>query len=410
MKENKPVYRLKEYETASGLPLSPASAAILRKEFHHVVTLRSAAADTWDVAASSYIGRIELPDAALYIAPKITGVTVWHWLSVAYDLPSLRFSPAATRLGEWTGDVEWLIKAFAKECAAIVRGGLRSGYETRVEPTENVRGHLRIAPTLAQWMKQEYRFVCAYDEPTRSVAENRLLYAGLYHMAQRRYRDPSLRRDLLRLCPAFAPEKLPEREEAETALPSEQLAELARLPCLRLSRSYARACAWLALYWRGSAWAMREGAVPHDSFVLDMNELFERYVARRLQETLSRHGIEVSTQPHHWLGENGHIRIVPDLVLRHPSGKEVVVDTKYKLRTGQGENADVFQMLAYLTARQAHSGVLLYAAGPERTDRIQNTGKTIHRWSLGLESPQAIEEQEACMSRMVERLLALFAG
>ncbi|MFT9846526.1 McrC family protein [Aneurinibacillus sp. REN35] len=408
MKDSKPIYRLKEYETVSGLSLSPESVAILRTEFHHVVTLRSAPMETWDVMASSYIGRIELSDAAIYIMPKVTSDTVWHWLSVAYDISSLRLHPPSTQLGEWRGDVEWLVKAFMKECASIVRSGLRSGYETRVDSMENVRGALRIAPTLGHWMKQEYHFVCAYDEPTRSVPVNRLLYAGLYHMAQRDYHDARVRLELLRLCAAFAPEKGEERDVAERTTPSEQLTALAHLSRTHFTRSYTQACAWLALYWRSCGLSMHKGEVLYDSFVLDMNELFERYVALRLQTALLQHDIEVIVQPHHWLGEEGQIRIVPDLVLRHQSGEEIVVDTKYKLRTGQGENADVFQMLAYLTARSSRSGVLVYAAREERVDRILHTDKTIYRWSLGLDVPMNIEEQEAHMRRMIQRLLALF--
>lgn len=405
---NKALYHLKEYETVTGVVLSTDSVAQLRKGFGAVLTLRPGPGETWNITASSYVGCIELSDAIFHIRPKLAVGTLWEWLTWAYDISSLRFRPPVTSVDELTGNSEWLVLFFIKECFTIWRKGLRTEYEQQEQALDKIRGQLRVAPTLQRWMKQEYRFVCTYDEPMRQGKENKLLYAGMRHMAQKRYRNGEIRRELERLLRLF--ESIEKGQMDTPALlvsASEQVAELARIRITRLNRQYFRALSLLALYWKMTEFSMHEGNVFCDSFILDMNELFERYIARRLAEELRVHGIEVQAQPLHWLAEANRLRIIPDLILKNRSGREVVLDAKYKVRGGRSGNPDVYQMLAYMTARSTSSGILLYVAGAERVDKIRNTDKKIYQWSLGVDEWTDRKSQDERFERIIQHIVSM---
>ena len=82
-----------------------------------------------------------------------------------------------------------------------------------------------------------------------------------------------------------------------------------------------------------------------------------------------------------------------------------VSDAKYKKTDPQGfEHADIYQMLAYCTAADLPSGLLIYAAGEDKPGayKIKHTGKTIEVASLDLRgTPEAILDE---VRRLADRV------
>lgn len=64
-------------------------------------------------------------------------------------------------------------------------------------------------------------------------------------------------------------------------------------------------------------------------------------------------------------------------------------------------------MLAYLTAREAKHGILLYAGGGERSVSIKNSSFTIHQWSLQLDRGLGREEIENRIGMIVEKVVRI---
>ena len=84
-----------------------------------------------------------------------------------------------------------------------------------------------------------------------------------------------------------------------------------------------------------------------------------------------------------------------------------VGDAKYKkLDTPGFQHTDIYQMLAYCTAADLPSGLLIYAAGEDVSGkyRINHAGKTIEVTALDLSgTPAAILDE---VSRLAERVSA----
>ena len=101
------------------------------------------------------------------------------------------------------------------------------------------------------------------------------------------------------------------------------------------------------------------------------------------------------------------MHLKPDLVWREGSSCRFVGDAKYKRLEPRGfEHADIYQMLAYCTAADLPSGLLIYAAGESEHGSygISNAGKTIEVTTIDLDCH--LEEVLAQVDGIAERVKA----
>lgn len=401
---------LQEYQSVSGVPLTVQDTVILQKNFQKAVSLKMEPEGSYSISASSWVGRISLPSVEILIQPKLPVSVLWNWLVWAQGIKKIRWSPPSGFGTDW-GDAEWLIRFFIRACEQIVAIGLKKDYISVDEVIPAVKGTLQAASTSGRWLKYDYRFDCRYDEYTSWVDENRCIYAGLQSMSKRKMKDPNLLPKLKALMGVFGQERTAYDSMMQE---SDQIGKrlLARIKPNRLNLHYSESFQWLKLYWDGASLADSAGGVIAQSFLLDMNELYEAYIAARLKDALHPYGITVLEQQQDSLAVGGRIRIIPDLIIRDTHGREIIADTKYKQKFDDASiNSDVFQMLAYLTARKANTAVLLYASGPEREDRLKNTGHKILQWSMKMDSVgYDPTEEEMWLSEIVGRMLRLFGS
>ena len=143
-----------------------------------------------------------------------------------------------------------------------------------------------------------------------------------------------------------------------------------------------------------------------------MNKVFEQFLYVALGEALGLPGRQWKHEESLTLDEAGRISMKPDLSW-WPSGTAgngsqpiFVGDAKYKtLEPERFENADIYQMLAYCTAADLPSGLLVYAGeGESSAHKIKHAGKTIEVASLDLAgTPEAILGE---VRRLAERVKA----
>ena len=129
------------------------------------------------------------------------------------------------------------------------------------------------------------------------------------------------------------------------------------------------------------------GETQASSFMLDMNELFERFVTERLRRAL-RGRLEVKDQHRDRLDEERTVAIRPDLLFRSGGSARCVADIKYKLTddAAGGRHPDYYQLLAYTTALDLPEGVLIYCLDANRADAPDDNGSV-----AGLPGPQTTE-------------------
>ncbi|MBU9713225.1 McrC family protein [Evansella tamaricis] len=407
MMNTKTVISLKEYEQVQDVYLPPQTTRILKNDYSHVFHLSPSGLDHYHLTAKSMIGLVNCEDHLFQIEPKMKTPIIWDWLAVAYDLKSLEWDWSRVGFASSFGDMEWVVKSFIKECQRIYSRGIKKGNVQKEEPIAAVRGSLNATQTFHRWLKYDYRFECRFDELTEDVNENRIIAATLSAMLVHSYHDSNIRGDLRSLLQIYGKEI--NQSISNLFDPSLWIREIQQLPLNRTNAHYHRGIQWAFLYWKTTSLDFSLGHVQSHSFLLDMNELFELYISKRLTTELRPYGIQVIQQKYDYLAEMGRIRIIPDVLLKTPSGREIVLDLKYILkRDAASINSNIFQMLAYLTARKAKHGILLYAGGKERTDHIKNSNFTVHQWSMELDKENGAELVEARMKELAERLVKLW--
>lgn len=154
------------------------------------------------------------------------------------------------------------------------------------------------------------------------------------------------------------------------------------------------------------------GGEDASAFVVDMNKVFERFVRVALREQLR---LDAKAFP---AGSGGHplyldtcrfVALEPDLSWWIAGRCVFAGERKYKRTVGTVPNADIYQMLAYLTALQLPEGLLIYAAGEDVPPDlvIEHAGKRVHTRTLDVSRPPAQLMQDIrSLARLVREVAA----
>lgn len=279
----------------------------------------------------------------------------------------------------------------------LARGVLRS-YREQLDDLLALRGRIDIA---AQFRRTGIAVpvACRFDDYTPDIAENRYLRAAV-HRALRVPQVPAVdRRRLMQHLVAL-------EGVADVAV---QPDDLDRIAVTRLNAHYEPALRLARLLLENLTLVDRRGGATASSFLVDMNNLFERFVTERLRRTLQGR-LEVRAQSTVHLGQGRQVPMHPDLELRRRGEPVLVADIKYKLTAdARARNADHYQLLAYTTALDLPEGVLIYCLAdggrPERSVTVRHAGKVLHTRAVDLTGPPTAVEAEldALADWLVER-------
>jgi 5-methylcytosine-specific restriction enzyme subunit McrC len=186
------------------------------------------------------------------------------------------------------------------------------------------------------------------------IAENRILAAGLA-IAGRVCADVAIKARVRRLAAAFA-------ELCSVAQGAADAAE--EMEYTRRNKHYAAGHVWarLLLAQHGIHDLYAPGTPRTQAFLLDMNVLFERFIAQALEDSASGTPFRVDRQSSTGsiiidaLTGRTYTRVRPDVLVRHSEREETYpVDTKYKLYDERRvAPEDVYQ--AFLYAFAFHPG------------------------------------------------------
>ena len=315
------------------------------------------------VSARSWVGVVRLDSVEIRILPKLAGdqlglVRLIEFTSGFKESWFLDTEAAVEAAGDSLLDLIALLFAHATE--RVVRRGLLADYIEREEDLRVVRGRTLADRQILERFGQLDRIICRFDELEHDVDENRLLLAAL-RVAARRVETPGVHRRIGRLRAILEPICDP----SEVDLRGLRSA----ITYNRLNAHYERAhsLAWLVLDALGVDDLMAAGSTQSFAFLLDMNLLFERFVERLFQQVLVPAGYRVDSQVSHSsiirnvTTEKNYSRVIPDLLVqrRHPAGRRLVVDAKYKLYDERRiDPSDIYQMFVYafaLSSTGAHT-------------------------------------------------------
>ena len=326
---------------------------------------------TWSLTAREYVGTLVVDDMRILIRPKIRLQNLFLMLEVG--LPE-----QAWRKEDFDYEVNpdlllSLVSFYARTLETTLARGLYRSYRNRNEDLKAIRGRIDFGRQLSR-ARLPMPVACRYGEFTSDVLENRGLRAAIRRSLRVAGVPPTDRRRLMRELVAM-------EEVSDTPVSGD---DLQRIHYTRLNDHYRPALGLARLLLDNLTLVDRRGGTTAASFMVNMNDLFERFVTERLRRALKGR-LMVESQTSDSLDIEKKVRIRPDLRFRHPRSGSVtyVGDIKYKLTSDAvARSADYYQMLAYTTALDLPEGVLIYCqtdgGKPAGKITVRHAGKRLH--------------------------------
>ena len=336
---------------------------------------------------SSWVGAVNIGDRSVIVRPKIPVDRVMFLMTYALDPRHWRNE--AIDLTPDSDVLEAVALAFSRRTQRAIHRGLLRGYRREEDALSTVRGQIRFADQIGRRYGLTLPIEVAYDEYTEDIEHNRLLKTALHRLSHAQIRSMTVRQELRRLRSAFD----------MVQLGAYRRGVVPAIRYTRLDEHYRPAVELARLIIENSSLELFGGKVSGASFLIDMNVVFEQFLYVALGEALNLTRERWQHQARLKLDKGGSINMEPDLSwwASRPGGGTLprfVGDAKYKkLDTPGFRHADIYQMLAYCTAADLPSGLLIYANGEGEPAkyRIDHAEKTIEVAALDLSgAPEAI--------------------
>lgn len=326
----------------------------------------------WQVTARNYVGSINVAGLQVLVRPKIPLRNLFLLLEVG--LRERDWHDEAVRF-ETTGDLlPALVSFFARTTETTLARGLYHAYREQRDRLVALRGRVDIARQFAQ-PGVVIPTACRFTEFTADLIENSYLKAAVSRSLRVPGVQPVDRRRLM--------QHLVTLEDVGDV--RHRHSDQDRVVFTRLNEHYKPALRLAQLVLANLTLHDTVGETQASSFMLDMNELFERFVTERLRRAL-RGRLDVKAQHVDHLGRERDsrgterkLKIRPDLLFRSAGSPTFVADIKYKLtdESAGGRHPDYYQLLAYTTALDLPEGVLIYCLDANRPEDPDGNGSAV---------------------------------
>lgn len=298
--------------------------------------------------------------------------------------------------------LEFVVSYFADLVERRLDQGLYRSYVEQEDNLTALRGRIVFAEDVRQNYVLRHRTYCRYAEFSWDIPENQVIRQVTYLLGGWVLR-PNLRQQLHRLDAALG-------EITPVNLP---VTIIGQFQYNRLNEDYRQVHQLCRLFLEGSSISEESGSLDFQTFLIDMNSLFERFVTQVLRER-AQANVTVDDQVPVFLGYSQKVLMQPDIAVSKGETPVLVADCKYKrIEPGQFKNHDMYQMLAYCTATQVQRGLLIYpvhSAVIQDEVAICNTHTIVRRITIDLSKEDIKELDEECATFAEEVLPTNSAG
>jgi 5-methylcytosine-specific restriction enzyme subunit McrC len=373
------VIELREYEDwvdHEGV-LEDQDARFIRSELSGRITLRrDPFGGPYILNPNQYAGVVILPSGLrIQSHPKVPVGNLFYMIAVASDLPP-PFREQMAQYDRLEMVLEFIAAYFADRVEDRIKQGLHRSYVEREENLSLVRGRIDFTRDTRLNAILRHRKYCRFAEFTWDIPENQILHQVLHLLAgaqfsrATRVRLGQLEDALAELTPAMFPAGAVDRFHYH-----------------RFNDDYRQLHQLCRLFLEGASLSEELGVVDFRTFLVDMNALFEKFIAQVLTDAKPS-GILVEPQVHTHLDWARKVLMRPDIVVRRSGSVRLVADTKYKLvEPEEFQHHDVYQILAYCSALRVARGLLIYplhALETEDAVHVKNLEVEIRRITVDL--------------------------
>ncbi|MGE3799926.1 MAG: McrC family protein [Candidatus Kapaibacterium sp.] len=327
---------------------------LLRKEFSSVIRVERDPLEDgcWFLTSLGYVGSIPLgDDLLLHLHPKTPVGNIFRMIEHAYRI-DFKIFDTLYYCETLPGMVDALALILAERLLHRVRRGLYRAYIPRTARLEALRGRLDVE----EFIRSDYQpdLPCTFGEQTVENEENQIICWTLHLLLRSSQLSQRVRPTVRKAWRALS--------RSVSPFPCSSRICVGR-SYNRLNSDYEMLHTICRFFLDTLVPAHRTGEHPSFSFLIDMNLLFERFVAEWLRGRGELHdaGIRITTQERALVGEGAVVTFIFDILVKdHLSGAtRCVIDTKYKVPV-KPANDDIFQVVAYATQQRCRQAVLIY--------------------------------------------------
>ena len=337
----------------------------------------SGTADSYQLTPGSTVGAIEIGGLSVRIEPKI-GIT--QLLSLAcYAIGKIKFQASDFNFPDAYALPDVLALALARAARSAFSRGLLHGYRTEEEALHTVRGRIRFDDQIRRRFGIPLPIEVRYDDFTDDIPANRLVKAAARRLGRMPLRSPEARRNL-----GWVTGMLD-----NVSLVDFPRDNVPKVTFDRLNEHYRSVVELSRLVLQQTAFESCRGDVRASGFLMDMNKVFQEFLTVALREALGLSESAFRERAVCSLDKGAEAHLRPDLVWREGGRYVFVGDAKYKRvrvdadKDERARDADLYQLLAYVTALGLPGGLLVYAKDDEDPDTqgmaydIRNTNKRL---------------------------------
>ncbi len=341
-----------------------------------------------------HVGIVVCPTCRLLIRPKIPIENLFHLLDPAGPVPTAldQSTPAAGAEG-----LDFLAGRLAHLLQERSALGLHRAYRERADRGPFLQGQLDLPAQLNVRDGRKDQLHCRFEDFTADVPCNQIPKAT----AERALRSPLLgatvRGSLRRALEPFA---------SVTSIPVDR-DSFATTTTDRRNEEYRPLLDLCRILLDSLGPGEQSGATACPAFLLDMEEVFERYVTAAVARALAGSSrITVSVQPLHVVNRSEanlpDIQLRPDFTIAVDGRLALVGDAKWKSLIGSPlVTADLYQVIAYCAALGGvKHGLLVY---PGRRDRVWSYVLPRGSMSVEIRTLRVTGKREDC-ARSLRRL------
>ena len=337
--------------TKLDIPFTDEEISILENDFYDKFELIFKHQGKIIIKTQHYVGYIILPSHIINIVPKIPKISFVNMVKYALQLPEL--NPEEFKISEENNYYDILVLFFFQQLEILIQRGLNTGYKIYEENLTKVKGKILFKENFYMNFNRPDKIFCSFSESSQDILENQIIKYVIYHLSQCYFIDESINSKLINYYNLL---------DSISLIPI-SLNNFSAIEYTPLNDHYRTILTLCELLLKDSSIDEENiGEKTAISFLIDMNKLFEKFVANILRETLPfiDHKYEIVEQKKEYADIQKELELRLDILINYNKIPLIILDTKYMEFESKLNSTHLAQMNLYSDIKKVKNCGLIF--------------------------------------------------
>lgn len=361
---------------------------IIESKFKGLVEISIKSNNKFKLRTFQHVGFIILPNHLINIIPKIPKLSFINMVKYAIELPFL--DETKLKLTQDTNYYDLIILFLFEEIKKLLTNGLITGYQNYEENSSVVRGKILFKQNLNLNFNNPSKIFCTFSERSVDVIENRIIKYTLFYLSKYPNLQDYMNKELLTYYKSFDDVSL-------SVITSSELLSIEYTPLNHQYKNIIKLCE-LILQDVSLNMEHMEGNTSINSFLIDMNNLFEKCVLNLLKDKMKDiQDLKIDGQRTEYVDTEMKIPVRFDIVMYLKNRPALIMDTKYMEYKSKPESSHVAQINLYSDIIKTTDCCLIYPGNKDFTIlNLEKIGITLYVIFIDLSAESKEKFAEYC--------------